>query len=269
MSAHPSHEQMAAHLDGSLSPGERAATAAHLEVCARCREELSLAGRARDILRELPHELEPPVDVADGVLREAAGRPAPGTSVASGSPRWYRAAAIAAVAAAIGLAAVVVPNLDGRVGEERAAEDHATAPNAAESAGPSGDLGAASSSPAADGAPGRLVVERVGGDLDAAGLHALLDDTRRVPLSSQDMAAEFLSEPEAGLVTCSRRAGGTAIVPPGARPVRLIAGRYEGIPARIVIFAVGRGPDGQFRAVVAAAEDCRLLAADAASSAPE
>ena len=270
MSAHLIDERLAALLDGALSPAERVAADAHLEVCAQCREELALAAGARDALRALPRELRPPVDIAAAVAREIGAGPA-SARASGGPPRWYRTAGVVAVAAAIALAAVIVPNLGGRSAQDRAgtsaAEASALTPKATGVAGQ--ETGSADGGDAEAATGGALPVERRDRDFDAASLHALVKDTARSTLAfvSAAPSSGLVSGAEdgAGVVACARSAGGTAIIPSEAEPIRVIAATYEGFPARIVVFAVGRGEDVQLRVVAAAVDGCRLLAADAAS----
>jgi hypothetical protein len=258
MNDHLADELLTAHLDGTLPSAERKSADAHLELCPRCRGELALAGLARDLLRALPSELRPPTDVAAAVERRLPSAPA-------GHPRWYRAATVAAVAATLGLVAVTVPNLGGSDDAERAAtsEGIASGPAATEAGG-------GESVDASTASPGRSLpsLERVDRDLDAESLHDLLGATKALESAIADAGAVALAS-EGEDVACARSAGGTAIVPAEARPVRLIAATYDGVPARIVIFSVRRGPDTQLRAVVVALDGCRLLAADAAPASPE
>jgi putative zinc finger protein len=260
MSAHLPDELLAAHLDGALSPTERDAADAHLEVCGRCREELGLAVHAREALRALPDELRPPVDIAAAVTREVAGEPP--AVPPRGSPRWYRAAGVVAAAAAIALVLVIVPNLGGRNSKDRpatgAAESALSAPEAIDAAGQASGVGPDDENSAATQGD----VETVDRDFDAASLRDLIDDSSRsaATLEGGATSAELVSEPEAGIVDCVRSAAGETI-PPEAKPVRLIVATYEGIPVDIVVFAVDTGEDVTLRAVAAALDDCRLLAA--------
>ena len=262
MSDHPADELLTAHLDGALTSAERESVDSHLGLCPRCRNELALAGRARDHLRDLPRELRPPTDIAAAVERRL---PAP-----AGPPRWYRAATVVAVAAALGLAAVIVPNLGGSDPEQRAATNEAAASGPAATDAAGAGLGTGPESvDAPTASPERsLFLERVDRDLDADALHDLLGATDARSHAVEDAEAVALASEEED-VACARSAGGTAIVPAEARPVRLIAATYGGVPARIVIFSVGRGADIQLRAVAVAVDGCRLLAADAAPASPE
>ncbi len=263
MSEHLPDELLAAHLDGTLSPTEREAADAHLEVCARCRGDLELAEGARAALRALPTELRPPTDIAAAVREELAGRGGGATtvrsvggpadrSVAAGSPRWYRAATVAAIAAAIGLAAVIVPNLGGSEQADRGGAAPAAggaASGAAEASRAAGDQQDATAA-----APGAF--EQSERDYDVRSLLGLVEEMGPTQ-SVADSAA--LNSPDTERVACARDAGGDAI-PQEARAVRLIAATYEGTPADIAVFAVGPDESRQILVVAAASRDCRLLA---------
>lgn len=264
MSAHLPDELLAAHLDGTLPAAEREAADAHLDVCARCREELELAAGAREALRALPRELLPPTDLAALVARPphepAAGSAGSAAGAEAGPPRWYRAAAVAAVAAAIGLAAVIVPNLGGREQGERAGIAGSAATQAPEAASTSGSetKGAGSQSHSLDAAASSRGVERSQRDFDLASLRELA--TASTPVSFEGAATLAGSEAEE-VVACVREAAGDTI-PADARPVRLIVATFRGTPADIAVFAVGSDEDRRVQVVVAT-RDCRLLAVSA------
>ena len=271
MSAHLPDELLAAHLDGVLSPIEREAADAHLDVCARCRGELELAEGARAALRALPAELRPPTDIAAAVTEEVAGRGGGGTArvrsvdgpaggpVIAGPPRWYRAATVAAVAAAIGLAAVIVPTLGGSESDRGApAADACGAVSGAAEATRTADAGAQNdggdqqdTTAAASGA-----FERSERDYDVRSLLGLVEESG--PLQAV-VGESALSDLQTDRVACARDAGGD-VIPREARAVRLIAATYEGTPADIAVFAVGPDESRQILVVAAASRDCRLLA---------
>lgn len=266
MSEHLPDELLAAHLDGTLSPTEREAADAHLDVCARCRGDLVLAEGARAALRALPAELRPPIDVAAAVTQELAGRGGGATttvrsvdgpadrSVAAGPPRWYRAATVAAVAAAIGLAAVIVPNLGGNEQSDRGG----TAPAAGGAVSGAAEASRTAESGAQEDATAAApeAFERSERDYDVRSLLGLVEESGPAQ-SVADSAA--LNSPDTERVACARDAGGDAI-PQEARAVRLIAATYEGTPADIAVFAVGPDESRQILVVAAASRDCRLLA---------
>ena len=271
MSAHLPDELLAAHVDGTLSPTEREAADAHLDVCARCRGELALARGARAALRALPAELRPPTDVAAAVTEAIAGRSGGDTptvpssngstdrSVVAGPPRWYRTAAIAAVAAAIGLAAVIAPSLGGseQAGRDapEAAGEAASAPAEATRAAGSAAQNDAADQGAEATAPGGL--EHSERDYDVRSLLGLVEQMG--PAQPSGDFSAVVSEPPTERVACARDAG-RDVIPEEARAVRLIAATYEETPADIAVFAVGPDASRQIVVVAAASRDCRLLA---------
>jgi anti-sigma factor RsiW len=107
------------YVDGSLAPEEAAPIEDHLRTCATCREEVRLAGAARQALGATSTPA-PPAGLAEAAIAEAermatarapevtslrtsaSQRPRPST------PRWL---AVAGAAAAIALIALVVPRL--------------------------------------------------------------------------------------------------------------------------------------------------------------
>jgi anti-sigma factor RsiW len=79
---HPD-ELLAGYVDGSATPGERAAVEAHLASCAQCREEAELASAGRTALASLP-DLEAPGLARQGL---ASLRQSPVTLVPGGAER--------------------------------------------------------------------------------------------------------------------------------------------------------------------------------------
>nr|MBA3690769.1 zf-HC2 domain-containing protein [Actinomycetota bacterium] len=75
MTAHTPDDLLAATVDGTLSEADRHAVETHLRTCARCRDQVEAAGRARAVLKALPAELAPPIEVAAAVAaRIGSGR---------------------------------------------------------------------------------------------------------------------------------------------------------------------------------------------------
>jgi hypothetical protein len=101
---HPS-EHLAPYVSGDLAPAERAEVEVHLATCATCREEVALAGAARDVLRRAP-DVATPKDLAAPALEEMHGTPA-----ASDSTPWAKVAPWVAAAAVIGVLAIALPRL--------------------------------------------------------------------------------------------------------------------------------------------------------------
>lgn len=260
MSAHLSDEILAAHLDGTLSPTEREAADAHLEVCARCREERELAGLGRDALRALSRELRPPVDIAAAVAREIEGPPVVGAP--NGAPRWYRAAGIVAAAAAIALLAVVVPNLGGRAPEERSgAAAEASGPAAAEAIG--GQDAAASASETFSAAS-RVALESAARELDDDDLSLLLTDPERLTFSQGSSPAATESTDTGDALACLVTAAGRAALSETV-PTRVIEANYRGQPALIGLYT-STSDDAGTLLTVAARQGCRLLASGSSAT---
>ncbi len=247
MSAHLKDELLTAALDGTLSAADREAVDAHLEVCSQCRGDLELARGARTALRSLPDEIRPPIDVAAAVGAEIAGGGA-SADATTGPPRWYRAAGLVAAAAAIVLGVMILPRVLGDEPQER----NVTAAVGA-------DTGSAPEAGAAPGSAGtKTVVEDPGTDYDEAGLRGLLastDLTPAAPATTADAAAP-LAAPEQDALDCLRAAAGASTLD-DAVLVRLIHATFQGTPATIGVFSV---PDRSGLVVVAARDDCRLLA---------
>jgi hypothetical protein len=137
---HPDHEQLAAFEAGDGDRRERAGVAAHLAGCSSCADVVASVGRARSHLALLEEPDLPPglhdrlaAAVEAEAAQAAAGRPASrferkaaraaGPSPAPGSDRqgeqepirptpWYRRPVAWGAAAALLLAALVVPFLD-------------------------------------------------------------------------------------------------------------------------------------------------------------
>ncbi len=75
MSCRPHRARLGPYLEGDLGDAERARTAAHLESCASCRQELALLHGTVALLRGLP-DVEPPPHLAQRVvarLRDGEG----------------------------------------------------------------------------------------------------------------------------------------------------------------------------------------------------
>jgi hypothetical protein len=273
MSAHLADAMLAAHADGTLSPPERAAADAHLEVCVQCRDELELAGRARAALRSLPIELRPPVDVAGAAVREVTGRGA-APETASEPPRRHRAAAVVAVAAAIGLAALVAPKLGGSDEADRAAsggtaaEASVQAPRATAAVGTEAGSGTTDGQNVGQNADDETSVpfRSVAGELDDAALSELLrTPSRTAALSDEPAAANALSADERGTaLSCLRIAAGD-LLSTEAAPVQLIDGTYRETRAFVGIYE-STSDDRDRLLVVAAQDGCRLLASGSGAS---
>lgn len=270
MSAHLADELLAAHLDGTLPPSERAAAESHLEVCAQCREELELAGGARDALRALPTELRPPRDVVAEVTRETTGRPVVAPTAPSGPPRWYRAAAVVAVAAAIGLGAIIVPRLGGGDQADRAlsggtaAEASRIEPSSTAAAGLEAGDGPTNAQNATDSVS--VPLETIDRDFDDAALSELLRAASRGTAqgAASPTAQAVATDERSTASTCVRSAAGD-LLSSEADPVQLIVATYRGTPALIGIYESTSAERGTLL-FVAARDGCRLLASGSSAS---
>jgi hypothetical protein len=269
MSAHLSDELLAAHADGTLSPIDREAADAHLDVCAQCREELRLAGAGREALRALPSELRPPIDVA---ARIVGGRRGPETGPetgresrpSDGAPRWYRAAVIVGVAAAIGLAALIVPNLADSGSEDRGAQD-ASAPNASAVAGGDASTGGSGQSSEDTTASSPSLSFASAGRIDDDELGRLLaDPDRPEALAATGSEVKDSAALRSTALGCLRSAAGEAL-PADVVPVRVLDAIYRGTPAVVGVYA-STSDDGGTILFVAAHEGCRLLASGSSAT---
>jgi hypothetical protein len=267
--SHPD-DLLAPYVDGSLSPEERVVVDAHLAGCARCRDEVELAGVARSALAELRGPVEVPSRVGAAALEEARE-----SRTAPGHPGWYRWIGAAAAAAAIVLAvAIAVPTLTG-------GEDGSGGSLAAEDAVSGGGGGA-------EDAP---TVERIDGNLDANDLPGLAEPVRRAALGvdtgleAPDATAELDGETgfaEASALPAAAGRHATAVeclytaFPPVADTElrRLLEIRFEGTPAYAGVFfaAAGTGSGDAtwevdtLQVIVASRDGCALLSTAAVTS---
>jgi hypothetical protein len=250
--SHP-EDQLAAYVDGTLDPDERAVVDAHLATCARCREEVALARRASAALAGLRAPVPVPADVGRRALDEAQGGRR--TEPAPEHPRWYRwIGGAAAVAAVILGVAITVPSLVGD-DPDRSAE-MATADDA------TGAAGATAPPPP---------IETIGGNLAGTDLPALVEPVREGTLSGDVADGQAAPEiPAAGSVefaTSGRVAVATeclrtAFPPVTSAPLRVLALRFEGTPAYAGVYftpADGGTDVDTFQVVVASRRDCTVL----------
>jgi anti-sigma factor RsiW len=210
--------------------------------CDRCRHEVALAAAARAALTALP-EVPAPVGVADRALAEAGvARAAP----ASGPPRWYRIAGVAAAAAAVALVLVIVlPSPKG--GDVRTASADFAGEDA--SGGASGAAALAASSLEVRDAD--YAADDLGGlvasyERDAAAAPEAIQGR----LGSDDETARSL----ACLNTGAPDAAGAL--------TQLIQARFEGQPAYFGIFLEGPGagqPPDKATVWVVSRRDCAIL----------
>lgn len=120
-------EHLAAAVDGTIAPHDRAALDDHLRSCASCRDEIVIATAAREALRQMHAPRAP--DLAAGFTPEriAALTAAPST------PRspWSKIAPALAAAAVVALVALVVPRLGSSSNGENVAASGPAAPELA------------------------------------------------------------------------------------------------------------------------------------------
>jgi hypothetical protein len=249
MSTHVPDDQLAAAVDGTLSPADRDAVEAHLRTCSRCLDEVAAAGRARDVLRALPDELVPPVDVAAAVVAAAEL-----TEHAAAGPRWYGAAALVAAAAAIALAVLVIPDLTNGDGSQATTDAMGAAPQEAGVSAP------ARSAPVPFAAVPSLEVLVT--DFDHASLAALGRETGSAAVATpgeatpQPTAAGASGEEALACV----RAGAAGAIAPDAGVERLLAATFAGTPAYIGVVVTDPADDPAGIQVIAVARSgCRLL----------
>jgi hypothetical protein len=153
-----------------------------------------------------------------------------------------------AAAAAIVLGVMILPRVTGDQPQER----NVTAAVGASDTGSAPEAGV--SAPAGN----KAVFEDSKTDYDEAGLRDLLESTDLRPAASATAADSVaqLAAPEQDALDCLRTAAGASTLD-DAVPVRLIHATFKGTPATIGVFSV---PDGSGLVVVAARDDCRLLA---------
>ncbi|HYN17357.1 MAG TPA: zf-HC2 domain-containing protein, partial [Actinomycetes bacterium] len=208
---HPDHEQLAAFEAGDGDRRERTVVEAHLAGCPSCAEVVASVGLARSRLAVLEQPELPPgfhdrlaaaleAEDAQTVPARPASRPARRVA-AERPPRptpWYRRPVAWGAAAALVLAALVVPFLD-------QSGDLTTASGGAGGA----DLGQREAAPAG---AGRLPVFSVPGEVSAAAVRARLVTDRQAKAALDSAAGSPGGEATAG-------------VSPGAPPATQASGQ--------------------------------------------
>jgi anti-sigma factor RsiW len=256
---HPD-DLLAPYVDGSLTTAERNAVSRHLASCARCRDQVDLAGRAHDALRSLPTETAPDglgaraIEAAERNAAERAPEVAPLRAPAS-KPGWVRwGTAAMGAAAVILLAAVVLPNVG-------TGSSDAALPASAE-------RGAAVSLPPAS----RVEVQDTDYDVDTV----------------QALASSLKRSAEPGATGVPQAAAGGGEVPTAEGPaadygslssaadclstafegsahgelVRVIEARFQGTPAYIGIYLAGPGagrPADTATVLITSKKGCSIL----------
>jgi hypothetical protein len=260
---HPD-DLLAAYVDGSLAHDERAGVDAHLATCDRCREEVALAGSARRALASLPRTVPIPDAVGTPALDEARRGQRSQPSRAVDHPRWARwAGPVAGAAAVIVAIAIAIPALTGGGGGDglRASDDAAAEGAVAPAAAPASRI------------------ERIGGDLDATDLPALVEPVRGmeavVPSADAGPGTTASTPPDQGFaeatiapadVDAATACLRTAFPPIVSAPLRVVQLRFEQTPAYAGVYFVPAG-DGvdvdTYQVVVASRSDCSVLSSSA------
>ena len=232
---HP-YELLTGYVDGDLPEGERAIVDAHLEVCGACRNEIVLANGARRALRTLT-DVPVPADVSAPALAEVSATSRAATSAGT-TPRWYRAAGLAAAAAIVALVVVALPRLG----------DDATGPGTA--ALRTEDATATGEVQTQDKNWTRETLANLAATARSAGAPA-------APPAAEATASDAVDPATA--LECLRAAY-PAIE--GSVPVLLIDARFEGTPAYLGVFESGAGegqPADRRTALAASSQQCRFL----------
>jgi anti-sigma factor RsiW len=248
---HPDHEQLAAFQAGDVDRRERLDVEAHLAGCASCAELVASVGHARASLALL-EEPDLPPGLHDRLAAAVAAEPAPAAAGQAATPArrarrpatpWYRRPVAWGAAAALLVAALVIPFLN-QSGPHvtTAGSDTDTAGGAREAATP------------APAAAANLPVFRVQGEVTAATVRDRLDTDSRAKAALDSAASRTPQAARAqGERTFSPDAGGpsadapqlqpclpaaTAAADPATRPLApafFIEGTYQGRAATILV----------------------------------
>jgi len=248
---HPDHEQLAAFQAGDVDRRERLDVEAHLAGCASCAELVASVGHARASLALL-EEPDLPPGLHDRLAVAVAAEPTPAAAGQAGTPArrarrpatpWYRRPVAWGAAAALLVAALVIPFLS------QSGPHVTTAGSDTDAAG-----GAREAATPAPSAAANLPVFRVQGEVTAATVRDRLNSDSRAKAaldsaaSSTPQAARGQGEgsfsPDAG----GRSAGApqsqsclpaaTAAADPAIRPLApafFIEGTYQGRAATILV----------------------------------
>jgi anti-sigma factor RsiW len=248
---HPDHEQLAAFQAGDVDRRERLDVAAHLAGCASCAELVASVGHARASLALL-EEPDLPPGLHDRLAVAVAAEPTPAAAGQAGTPArrarrpatpWYRRPVAWGAAAALLVAALVIPFLS------QSGPHVTTAGSDTDAAGRAREAATPAPSAAAN-----LPVFRVQGEVTAATVRNRLNSDSRAkaaldsaasgtPQAARDQGEGSFS-PDAG----GRSAGApqsqsclpaaTAAAEPAIRPLApafFIEGTYQGRAATILV----------------------------------
>jgi anti-sigma factor RsiW len=248
---HPDHEQLAAFQAGDVDRRERLDVEAHLAGCASCAELVASVGHARASLALL-EEPDLPPGLHDRLAVAVAAEPTPAAAGPAGPPArrarrpatpWYRRPVAWGAAAALLVAALVIPFLS------QSGPHVTTAGSDTDAAGRAREAATPAPSAAAN-----LPVFRVQGEVTAATVRNRLNSDSRAkaaldsaasgtPQAARDQGEGSFS-PDAG----GRSAGApqsqsclpaaTAAAEPAIRPLApafFIEGTYQGRAATILV----------------------------------
>jgi hypothetical protein len=201
---HPDHEQLAAFQAGDGDRRQRAGVEAHLAGCSSCAEVVASVEQARSRLALLEEPALPPGlhDRLAAAVEAEAARAAP-----DGPTPWYRRPVAWGAAAALLLAALVIPFLD------RSGDNLTTA----------GGAGAADSAQEAATDAGSLPVLRLPGEVTSAAVRSELaaDGRAKAALDAAASGASQAAPPRAGQGAATQtpaQPGGDRYGPDAAAP---------------------------------------------------
>ena len=202
MPDHPDHEQLAAFQAGDGDRRQRAGVEAHLAGCPSCAEVVASVEQARSRLALLEEPALPPGlhDRLAAAVEAEAARAAP-----DGPTPWYRRPVAWGAAAALLLAALVIPFLD------RSGDNLTTA----------GGAGAADSAQEAATDAGSLPVLRLPGEVTAAAVRSELAADGRAKAALDAASGAQAAPPRAGQGAATQtpaQPGGDRYGPDAAAP---------------------------------------------------
>jgi hypothetical protein len=201
---HPDSEELAAFQAGDGDRRQRTAVEAHLDGCSACAEVVASVDRARRRLALL-EEPELPAGLHDR-LAAAVGGQAARTLVVRPTP-WYRRPVAWGAAAALLLAALVVPFLD-RTGELTTASGDAGGGRAAQES---------SEAPAAAAAAGGVPTIRIPGEVSAAAVESRIAADGQAKQALARAAAPAGGAPQGEGTFGADSSGGAPAAPAPAR----------------------------------------------------
>jgi anti-sigma factor RsiW len=259
---HP-EELLAEYVDGTLGPEDRARVESHLTTCVSCREEISLAGSARQALGTLP-QLDVPSGLTWPVLQRARQR-----------RRWLPALPPRVAWATAGAAAVAAAVIGGFVlmGGQQLVRDTVSGPaEGSEQFAPGqGELDESQDEAAAKAETTYPTYRRSGRDYDSVSLASLARD---LTTDAKRALEQGFPEPPAAfwtrttlLSSAARTRRALSCVAEAASPDRSLApftvlvARFEGKPAYVGAFLQADTPDRSYDELVlyvVSRDDCAL-----------